>query len=859
MVELNDTVVETPPKTTNVISVPNTPNAPIVCDVIIVPDTPLQAQKSSITETVLQTKEPSTTDVPETPTVIPATVQSVQQADPLKTPVQAKPSVDAPVTRLSILKAQKGVSSTAQSVQQTDSPKTSVPTKTPDVSTPVTPLAVPKVVASTPSTPVPTKTPVTPVTIPKTAPDSKQVTTVPSPRTPAQTKKTPDVSTPVAIQQASKTLEDGLKTPNSILNVTESEEEALLRTPPTPKTQSKAVVTGTVSTVNNTPKLGVDSDKISPSQKGNLAEADKSIDKLEADKSNTESTTPNAKSAKSMNSTVHVVDSSDEESNSANESRNMFLDDEAMESNGEPSMDEEERKYLEENEIPVDGISIGSESDEAMSEEEESDDSFIVSDSSVQLLDGSGDDLDESGRTDTSVKKTKRGNKIVDTSDEESKEVSTKKRRPDSSLNRTAKYMRVDEEDEEEVEEVKLNDTNENDADDELANLDDKPKRTRSSKRLSGSAPVPKQATKRLSLHPNTKINTDHVSNVNKNDSIEVDDNSEEDLTQELANLDEEPKRTSRSKRLSEPFESFKQNLKRKSLHPNTKLSGVELIQKENQTTEESGPTTVDESGKASVDEELANLDSEPKITKNKKRLSESNSLSKRDMKRLSLHPNTKLSSLESKGDEQTQQPQKSIVEESDAPGVIVVQDDSKDVKGEIVNIDDEPKIVETSKKLSPSKKAKEPFVIFPDIKLRRPGFDFKVYASAVFEDKSTVPPKTNANGQSAPSAGEHKTETERSFDAIQAKCDEMLQSANEARRLEKLNKQPMQVRDFNLKSRPQTLVKCRDFLLTVSNKNCRTTNINDSRRRRLPNCKRRKIRRPENWNEKHRLQNSVN
>ncbi|XP_037046680.1 probable serine/threonine-protein kinase kinX isoform X2 [Bradysia coprophila] len=810
IVELNDTVCEmkTPNKlakisATDVIVVPETPNASI----IIIPDTPIQTQKSSITET---------------PKLNPSTVQSIQQVDSPKTPVQVKTSVTndgiGRVTRLSMLKTPKVLPSAVQAVQQVDSPKTPVQVKntvTPDD---------------------------TPLAIPKTVPVTQQLNSVTSLQQTA-------VTTPVAIRETANTVLDVIpSTPNSVLNVTESEEENLLRTPPTPskpasELKSNVEVTKDVTSDNtpNTLELEADPAETAPLQNGNVDENTESkwgssirrksdgkpIDKFGVTKLSAETAT--SKPIKNT-STVHIVDTSDEEScddedsNNESGSRNMFLDDEAMESNGEASMDEDERKFLEENEIPEEGISLGSESDEAMSEEEESDDSFIVSDSSVQLLDGTGDDIgNESVKHDTSVNKSKRGNKILDTSDEESKEEpkkSSKKRRPDSSLNRTAKYSRVDDDDDDEDDQH--NNVNESGDEDELANLDVEPKKTRSSKRLSESTSLSKKDTKRLSLHPNMKLSSlesnGQETDVNKSDSLEADDNSEEDVTQELANLDEEPKRITRSKRHSESFESSKKDNKRMSLHPNTKLSSVKLVQKENElssvnlnqdeSTEDGAPTTAEESSRAIVEEELANLDNEPKKSKNKKRLSELNSVSKKEMKRLSLHPNTKLSSVESNegGQEQNRaQQQQSKADENDSTGATIVLEDGQDIAEELANLDDEPKITGKSKRLSDSmptsKNDTKRLSLHPNAKLNRSGFDFKVFASTVISAETndtekviaSAVPNTAANDQSAPDAGQQTMDVERSVEEIQARCDEVLQQVNETRRLEKLNKQPMQ------------------------------------------------------------------
>lgn len=854
VLELNDTVLEikAPAKLTeisasDVIVITETPDSSI----ILIPDTPVQKPKSSITETPVQTKLSSTTADSAISKIVPSIVQSVQQVCSPKTPVQVKTAeVSGRVTRLSILKTQQVVPS-AQSVQQVDSPKTSVQTKNSDVTRDEV-------------------TPVTPVVIKETAPMTQQVDSVASPKTPLKTKNTSDGNTPAAVPGTTNKVVDGMLTPNSNLNsvnVTTSEEEILLKTPSpakqTAELKSNADDAKNAPSVDDTPKL--EEAKTAPLQNGSLSEDDnkvdgKSIDKLETDKLTTETATSKGKPTKKNISTVQILDSSDEEScddaesNSENGSRNMFLDDEAMESCGEESMDEEERKYLKENEIPEDGISLGSESDEEMSEEEESDDSFIVSDSSVQLLDGSGDDLgleNNLSKRDRLVNKRKRINKIVDTSDEESAgspKKSVTKRRPETSLKSTAKYLRVDDDEEEDAEQNNLNESgNKN----ELANLDAEPKIRRSSKRLSeATSSLSKKDTKRLSLHPNMKLSSlesgAEESNVKKTDSLEADDNSEEDITEVLANLDEEPKRTSRSKRFSESLESSKKDFKRKSLHPNTKLSGesipkenklsVDLNRDEKETTEESGPTTADESNtplveeeqqqpkadknyssgvtvidQGEVEDELANLDSEPKTGKNKKRLSEVSSLSKKEMKRMSLHPNTKLSSNEN--EQEHNQEQQSETTENDSTGTTATSQGEKGVEDELANLDDEPKIIGKSKRLSdvvsPSKNNTKRLSLHPNAKLNRSGFNFKAFASTITstvtsaaEEISSTVPKTDANEKSAP--GQQKMDVDRSVEEIQAKCDEVLQKANEARRVEKLNKQPMQVSDcyIDIKSR---------------------------------------------------------
>lgn len=831
VLEVNDTVLEmkTPTKLAeisalDVIVIPDTPNM----SVILVPDTPIQKPKSTTTETPVQTKTSPTTDDSK---VLPSTVESVQQEESPKTPVQAKTSDGSGrVTRLSTLRNHKVVPS---SVQQEDSPKTPVQTKTSDVA--------PEVI-----------TPVTSLVAKETVPVAQQVDSIASPKTPRQTKKTPDTKTPAADPEAANKTVDGLTTPKSTksnvnaVDVTESEEEILLKSPSTPiktpeQLKSKAGDTNTDPSIEKTPKVEVESAKTASLQNGILSENDEPISQKSDGKSNekvdvnklsqeTAASPSKDKPTEENTSSVHVLDSSEEDSET--ELRNRFIHDEAMESNGEDSMDEEERKYLEENEIPEEGIELGSESDESMSEEENTDDSFIVSDDSAELLDGSGDDLELENDRDASVKKPKRRNQIVDTSDDEavtSPKKSAKKRRPESSLNNIAKYSRVDDE-EEDAEHTNVNESGEAS---ELANVDVEPKKTRSSRRLSEATSSPsKKDTKRLSLHPNMKLSSQESgaeeSNANKNDSLDADDNSEEDVTQVLANMDEEPKRITRSKRLSESLETSKKEFKRKSLHPNTKLgvvstpkgnevNSVDLSQDEKQTTDENEPGAVGEINQAIVEEELANLDSEPKTGKDKKRLSEVSTLSKKEMKRLSLHPNTKLSSLESNEDKDKQEPnqeQQSKDDENDLAEITVLDEAGKDVEDELANIDDEPKLTGKSKRLSdaksPSKINTNRLSLHSNAKSNRTGFDFKAFASTiaattVANDVGKVTSnvtETDANEQSAPSDGQEKADVERSVEEIQAKCNEVLQKANEVRRIEKLNKEPMEVSDWDINVR---------------------------------------------------------
>ncbi|KAL1395012.1 hypothetical protein pipiens_011553 [Culex pipiens pipiens] len=121
-----------------------------------------------------------------------------------------------------------------------------------------------------------------------------------------------------------------------------------------------------------------------------------------------------------------------------------FIDDEAMEVDGYESGDSinsEDRREMEDNEVPEHGETIGSEDSDSDEDEEGDDDSFIApedEDEKPELLEGTGDDLDGSDveQDKSKTKKRKRIIQVVDTSDDE-KEVS-KKDLTTISLDRTA-------------------------------------------------------------------------------------------------------------------------------------------------------------------------------------------------------------------------------------------------------------------------------------------------------------------------------------------------------------------------------------------------------------------------------------
>lgn len=749
--ELNDTVFkdDTPSKSkrisvSNVTVLPSTPAArDTVKDVITIDDTPLQTRKSAMETPTKTTRSTLRTSIDVT--------MSPKRSTP-NTPVQTRQS----------------------SLADTTGPKT--------------PLSI-------------VRTSMAVTTSPKTPLHAEASTTIIVPNTPI----VPNTST------ADKTIDPPAKIVPEVSQcstvVTESEEEILLRTPPPPaklaanhsklepafsKMAANLTKSGQSTPTSTTPSKitqlqnGVsDANDEYPKWGGSVRRKSdgQPIDKFGVKEATEMATLTVKRSAKKL-SIVSIRDSDDDDDDSSDndKSRNMFIDDEAMDSNGEPSMDEDERQYMEENEIPVDGISLGSDSDNGDSDGEcsESNDSFIVSDSSIPLLDGTGDDLDLSKELELnkSQSKLKRGNKICDTSDEElevvekSRKSSTSKRRSDTSLNNPAKQSKL-----ERNEQNKIGDS---DDEDELANLADEPRKTRSSKRLSESRPISKKDDKRMSLHPNMKLSSlesneeKPQSSVNQNQLTIVDDSSEEDVTQELANLDDTPKNTSGSRRLS----SSKKDLK----HPNTKLSAVVV---------ENG-TTID----ITNEEELANLDDDPKKITKSKRLSDVKQLSKKERKRLSLHPNTKLNSLESNEGDQQQEP-------------IIIDDSEDTVKEQLAHMDDEPRKTVNSKRLSDSmslsKKALKRLSLHPNTKLTGSASQGEQSNESIEnDDPSTVPndveemdvDQSNKLTTSAPRTSQQKVVIESSVEAIQAKCDAILQLANEAKREEKLKNKGMQVRN---------------------------------------------------------------
>lgn len=632
---------------------------------------------------------------------------------------------------------------------------------------------------------------------------------------PATNEETPSKTTPVNQDALVPAKNEATPSQNSSVH-----QDAMV-----PVTPLKTVVSNTITlengiadTVQDTPKWGGAVHRKSDG---------KPIDTFGVKKDVWETTTLTVKPSVKNTSIISLHDDSSDEDGP----RNEFIDDEAMESNGELSMDEDERKYLEENEIPEDGISLGSDTDvDEISDSNASKDSFIVSDSSVQLLDGSGDDLEiDNSKNNTSQNKSMRGNKIFDTSDDElvldpepRKSLKSKKR-SDTSMDSPAIAKRssvsihetvlnsstIDENSEEDVAVV-------------LANLDDEPKRTTRSKRLSDLKSLPKKDDKRMSLHPNAKLNESSKKvpiSVDESSSDErvttsIDESNEDDVTEVLANLDAEPKRVTRSKRLSDSMSLSKKDMKRMSLHPNTKLNSSGLVEEQQKSILiKNVPVIVDESSVEDVTDELANIDAEPKKTTVSKRLSDAMSLSKKDMKRLSVHPNAKLN----RGGLNAEQQKSALSEKDPTP---VDESSEEDVTKELAKLDAEPKKTIISKRLSESmtlskKDLKKRLSLHPSTKLNNSGLnsqDKPINSMKTENTESTLVPQVNSdqlNGiekmdieqsndpaDSVPSTSQVAVKF--NFEEIQAKCDAMLNLANEAKREDKLkNKVELQVRYF--------------------------------------------------------------
>lgn len=120
----------------------------------------------------------------------------------------------------------------------------------------------------------------------------------------------------------------------------------------------------------------------------------------------------------------------DDEEDSVNEgSKNSLIDDEAEEAEDDykegNSIDSVIRKYMEAQEVPMDGVSLGSQDTDNEEEEDDEMDSFIVTDEEEDLLDGSGDDL--SYDDEKPKKKSKRSVlRLPDSSDEDKVEERSK-------------------------------------------------------------------------------------------------------------------------------------------------------------------------------------------------------------------------------------------------------------------------------------------------------------------------------------------------------------------------------------------------------------------------------------------------
>lgn len=139
---------------------------------------------------------------------------------------------------------------------------------------------------------------------------------------------------------------------------------------------------------------------------------------------------------------VEGEDNSEDEEEIEATQRNSFVDDEAMEADGYnsgDSLDSETRENMKENEIPIDGESIGSEDSEDGEQsgeeasqdeeevEEEEDDSFIVSDEEMELLDGTDEEISDVEEMKSRPKKRKRIIERVDSSEEENESKKAEK------------------------------------------------------------------------------------------------------------------------------------------------------------------------------------------------------------------------------------------------------------------------------------------------------------------------------------------------------------------------------------------------------------------------------------------------
>lgn len=199
----------------------------------------------------------------------------------------------------------------------------------------------------------------------------------------------------------------------------------------------------------------------------NKIEVSKPIDSFGMNKEDDVIKTKSPKKSENEYSDTEFQYSDGEAEENEEEEKNPFMDDEAMECN-EDSMDPEERQYMEDHEIVDAGISIGSEDTDVEDDEVESKDSFIVSDDSVELLDGSGDDLSHSLKNGSAKKQRKR---IIDNSSSEDEVANeeikqspkkTPKKTPSNNLDISQKEKSIKEiaveEKEEDIEEEEVKD-----------------------------------------------------------------------------------------------------------------------------------------------------------------------------------------------------------------------------------------------------------------------------------------------------------------------------------------------------------------------------------------------------------------
>jgi hypothetical protein len=134
-----------------------------------------------------------------------------------------------------------------------------------------------------------------------------------------------------------------------------------------------------------------------------------------------------------------------------------------------------------------------------------------------------------------------------------------------------------------------IEDASEEDVSKEMENLDDKPRMILKSARRSDTMPLSKEVDKRISLHPNVKLNSGELKTFHASYDSEgsnqcqskrhnkIEATSEEDVSNEMENLSTNPEKVKTSKRRSDTMLRPTNEIKRMTLHPSARLNSTTI------------------------------------------------------------------------------------------------------------------------------------------------------------------------------------------------------------------------------------------------------------------------------------------